>query len=99
MCRLNPSVLVWLPKKDGIMTIRDLEPYFSQSRKRFLYGLVHLKMALDLFHVKLQHDRKYERHKHRRQQQQKCDADDDESSKEMENLRLMIDDIHIECIL
>jgi hypothetical protein len=99
MCRLNPSVLVWLPKKDGIMTIRDLEPYFSQSRKRFLYGLVHLKMALDRFHVKLQHDRKDERHKHRRQQQQKCDADDDESSKEMENLRLMIDDIHIECIL
>lgn len=109
MGRLNPSVLVWLPKKDGIMTIRDLEPYFSQSRKRFLYGLVHLKIALDRFHFKLQHDRKGDQQKHQQQhqqhqhQQQQYDADknDEETSskEEMENLRLIIDDIRIECIL
>jgi hypothetical protein len=91
MGRLHPNVLVWLPKKEGIMTIRDLEAHFSQSRRKFFYGFVMLKIALDRFHIRLQ-----QRHHHRNEEQDECCS---ENKDEMESLRLMVDDIRIECIL
>lgn len=93
MGRLQPNVLVWLPKTDGIRTIGDLEPHFSKSRKRFFYGLVQLKIALDRFHSRLQHRDEYD-HDRRPYEEEDCREDE-----EMKSLQLMVNDIQIECIL
>lgn len=97
MGRLPTNVPIWLPNKDGILTIGDLEPVFRASRRRFFRGLVHLKIVLDRFHrrmvVQLE-DKK----KNQKQKQQYSYMKSAVYEEQLEDLRLIVNDVHIECI-
>lgn len=84
MGRLPPNIPIWLPNKDGILTIGDLGPAFRESRKRFFRGLVHLKVVLDRFCRRMREEKRYRKSASYEEQ--------------VEDLCLIVNEVHIECV-